>query len=458
MGIYLTLLLNKCVIFQNRSLYLMVAHTDGVSAIQGGENMRNYFGMYYPSTQLPDDWIKMAALYWDKIGRIEWPGGGWGKDSDVVRQLRDETGFVVDLAPSNDELLFVSNLIITMLNTNHEEIIKHYSISSLIKIYGSGLFPKLNLISQKLLAQDLFVSILNADLGQLVNFLNPASGHVVLQEDGILEFHVNALDQIASQALNVHQGTYFFYMKTLAEQMATARQLHLITDNTFNHVAASGYTLERVAQAMLLSDDMQPHLVTSQEASNDEIELQMATIALQAVLPQDIRNISVKQIIKLRNQHRDEMAVFQEYLHNFATDLVTLEDIQDPKALMAHLELEYEKRLKPQLDDLKKLLKSIGIDAIEGLLNIRVELPPIFLTGADYLAQAHALPSVNPIIAGAGTLALSAFPVIRKRQKDTKQALRSSPAAYLLHIQEGLEPTTATTWITRQARQILYRV
>ena len=37
-----------------------------------------------------------------------------------------------------------------------------------------------------------------------------------------------------------------------------------------------------------------------------KIELQMATIALQSVLPQDITNISVKQIVKLRKQHRDK--------------------------------------------------------------------------------------------------------------------------------------------------------
>ena len=90
-------------------------------------------------------------------------------------------------------------------------------------------------------------------------------------------------------------------------------------------------------------------------------------------------------------------------------------------------------------------------------MSIPVKLPPIFLTTADYLAQAHALPSVNPIIVGAGAIALSTFPVIRKKQKDMKQTLRSSPAAYLLHVQEGLEPANATTWITHQARHILFR-
>jgi hypothetical protein len=420
------------------------------------ENMHKYFGMYYPNTMLLDDWVKLAALYWDKLGRIEWPVGGWGSDSDVVRQLMGEIGFIVNLSPSSEDLSIVSNLLINMLSENQEEIIKHYSMSSLIRIYGSGLLPKLNLISQDFVTPDLFSSILNSDLGQMVNFINPESGQVVLQDDGVLEFEVNTLNKKDYRALNVHQGMFFFYMKTLAEQMATARQLHLVTDNVFDHVAVSGYTLERIAQAMLLSDDMQPHLVAS-EATNDEIELQMATIALQSVLPQDIINISVKQIIKLRNQHRDEMTAFQEYINGFAADLATLQDIQDPKALKAHLEIEYEKRLKPQLDDLKKLLRSVGIDTVEGLMNIRVELPPFVLTAADYLAQAHTLPSVNPIVVGAGAIALSTFPVIRKKQKEIKQTLQSSPAAYLLYVQEGLEPAKATTWITRQARQILFR-
>jgi len=420
------------------------------------ENMQKYFGMYYPNTILPDDWVKLAALYWDKLGRIEWPRDGRGNDSDVVRQLRDEIGFIVNLTPSSEDLSIVSNLLINILSNNHEEIIKHYSISSLIRIYGTGLLPQLNLIAQEFVTADLFSSILNSDLGQMINFLNPESGQVVLQEDGVLEFEVNTLDKIDNRALNVHQGMFFFYMKMLAEQMATARQLHLVTDKVFDHVAVSGYTLERIAQAMLLSDDMQPHLIVS-EATNDEIELQMATIALQAVLPKDITNISVKQIIKLRNQHRDEMTAFQEFIHSFVAELATLQDIPDQKALKAHLELEYEKRLKPQLDDLKKLLKSIGIDAVEGLMNIPVKLPPIFLTTADYLAQAYALPSVNPIIVGAGAIALSTFPVIRKKQKEIKQTLRLSPVAYLLHVQEGLEPAKATTWVSRQARQILFR-
>ena len=198
--------------------------------------MQKYFGMYYPNTILPDDWVKLAALYWDKIGRIEWPIGGWGSDSDVVRQLRDEIGFIVNLAPSSEDLAIVSNLLTNMLSKNHEEIIKHYSISSLIKIYGTGLFPKFNLIAQDFVTFDLFSSILNSDLGQLVNILNPKSGQVVLQEDiGILEFRdLNTLDKIDYRALNVHQGMYFFYMKMLAEQMATARHLHLITDNVFS--------------------------------------------------------------------------------------------------------------------------------------------------------------------------------------------------------------------------------
>ncbi len=46
--------------------------------------------------------------------------------------------------------------------------------------------------------------------------------------------------------------------------------------------------------------------------------------------------------------------------------LEELQDIDDPRALETHLMIEYEKQLKPQLDNLKDMLKSSGIDTVMG--------------------------------------------------------------------------------------------
>jgi hypothetical protein len=56
--------------------------------------METYIGLYYPFIHFKDDaWIKLAALYWDKMGRIV-PRGYRTSDSDTVKQLANESGFI----------------------------------------------------------------------------------------------------------------------------------------------------------------------------------------------------------------------------------------------------------------------------------------------------------------------------------------------------------------------------
>jgi len=54
------------------------------------------------------------------------------------------------------------------------------------------------------------------------------------------------------------------------------------------------------------------------------------------------------------------------YIHDFVAGLEELQNINDPRALETHLMIEYEKQLKPQLDNLKDMLKSSGIDTVMG--------------------------------------------------------------------------------------------
>jgi hypothetical protein len=58
-------------------------------------------GLYYPFIQFRSDaWLKLAALYWDQVGRIVPPGYAV-RDSETVRRLQGELDFVADLPPSD---------------------------------------------------------------------------------------------------------------------------------------------------------------------------------------------------------------------------------------------------------------------------------------------------------------------------------------------------------------------
>ncbi|HLY30463.1 MAG TPA: hypothetical protein VKQ36_05515, partial [Ktedonobacterales bacterium] len=68
-----------------------------------------------------------------------------------------------------------------------------------------------------------------------------------------------------------------------------------VTDNAIDHLAVNGYSIERLIQALL-----QPSLPARPEGqllADYEIEIQMATIALQSIFPQNIATIPTKKII-----------------------------------------------------------------------------------------------------------------------------------------------------------------
>ncbi len=431
--------------------------------------MPGNIGFYYPQTVFQDDWIKLAALYWDKIARIKWKSSPLG-DSDTVRQLADEAEFIVNLTPSSEEVTFVSDSFLAAISKHSEILREHYS-----RVYRRVSLEKRleitfdlsTLIDGAFMTPQLGNFILDRGLGTLIGggggFRHPNGRHfrvdVVNNEVEINppEISFDDLEGGLFFALQLYPELYLVYMRSLAEKLAIDNRMHLVTDKIFDHVASSGCTTERILQVSFPSGHSQPHFINSRPTA-DELEFQMAALALRSVLPKDISGVSVKQIIKLRKSYHTEMMAFQECIYSFAADLKELQDIPDVRALRAHLEVEYERRLKPQLDDLQKCLGSIGIDTVMGALNIRVAIPPVLastlLAGTGTLLHFNPL---NPLVIGAGAIAFSLFPVIHKKQQEAGKIVRSSPAAYLLHIREALEPARAATQVVRHARQIFSR-
>src|SRR6266487_377948 len=442
-----------------------------------GEGMSNYIGLYYPTIGFKSDaWVKLAALYWDKLARIV-PIDQLVNDSKTVRQLADELNFIENFAPSEQDLRIVGEMFLTAMHRNLEELGNLYNIS--VSDYSTRPFEQVGYTIYQNIGGIVITSEELSQFENMKNKLNPKLSYILAEGKmfrPLSEAFVNAGlgDYIEGDGdfpsfIGLNPRLAIIYMEVLAAQLASNRQLYPVTDNVLDHVASSGYSVERLARVLLLDDlkssptskdkirlkQLAKSLIkTNILSSTDEIEVQIATIALQSVLPKDIDNVPTSRIIKLRKKHRDEMTAFQVYIHDFASKLLLLQDISDPKALKAHLQVEYEKGLKPQLEDLQKCLKSLGIDTVMGAMNVRVAIPAL-LAGAGSLF--HLLP-LSPLIIGAGAIAFSTFPVIQKKQQEAKQILKSSPAAYLLYTQEGLEPHNLVSEVSQQARQFLFRV
>ena len=77
--------------------------------------MTTEIGLYYPTIEFKNDaWVKLAVLYWDKLGRIV-PSGYRPNDSETVKRLAGELDFIKDFPPQLDEKRQLANMFISLL-------------------------------------------------------------------------------------------------------------------------------------------------------------------------------------------------------------------------------------------------------------------------------------------------------------------------------------------------------
>src|SRR5207248_8154002 len=92
--------------------------------------MSDFIGLYYPHIEFPDDaWVKLAAFYWDRLGRIV-PRSYNHQDSDTVQRLQGELGFVENFNPRDKDTSSVGILFIDMLREYGRKLIQNYSMLS----------------------------------------------------------------------------------------------------------------------------------------------------------------------------------------------------------------------------------------------------------------------------------------------------------------------------------------
>lgn len=397
--------------------------------------MSDHIGLYYPHFTFPNDaWVKLAALYWDKLGRIL-PPDYIPSDSDTVQRLQGELDFTKDFIPAGMDTQRVGAMFIDLLKNYRHELFSHYGTHSILP--GSLLSRNHSLFC---VYSDIKICVMLSRLLQSYGLAVDIPDH----QDRI---------KYGYTVIGMHPKLAYVYLEALADQIAGSWKMHPVTDSVRDHVVVGGYTLERLAQA-LLSEDLSSFLGRTDAPMENEIAHQMAAIALQSVLPKDIASVPVEKIIQVRQKHRAELTAFQEHIHEFITTLDSIQQIDDPRALQAHLEAAYDREIKPQVDDLRKYLKSLAIDTVTGILNIKVVLPPLLASAG---AALHLAP-VPPEVAGTVAIACSVFPVLQKKRSEIYGTIHKSPAAYLLYTEEGLTPANVVTKVRQTTRHLLLGV
>ena len=88
--------------------------------------MLSNIGLYYPFIEFQDDaWVKLTALYLDKLGRIALPEYTI-RDSDTVERLKGDLDFIKDFKPTDEETEHISDRFLDLLREHGQELKDHY--------------------------------------------------------------------------------------------------------------------------------------------------------------------------------------------------------------------------------------------------------------------------------------------------------------------------------------------
>ena len=91
--------------------------------------------------------------------------------------------------------------------------------------------------------------------------------------------------------------------------------------------------------------------------------------AIQSViLPDKLKEVPVKKLIHFHMRHRSELRAFREHIADLASELEQVAAIRNCEIAYTHLKNIYETKTKPQLDDPRHGLRSLGVESMLGAL------------------------------------------------------------------------------------------
>ena len=250
----------------------------------------------------------------------------------------------------------------------------------------------------------------------------------------------------------MHPRLVKVYMMSLAEAMASSLGAHPLTDESFDHVAVTGLTMDRLAAALFDLPGLSVP-ATVDDGLDREVEAAMVSLAFRNVVPTDPARIPAQKIIDFRKAYAEERGLFQAEIAKLTEGLAYLRDVDDPHEVEQYLQNEYDKTLAPRLDRLRNGLKSANIDTAESAIAVSVGLPAALAA----IFQAVGF-TPTPSAGAAASLTLAAWVIWRRRNKAVGNLLKPSPEAYLYRAEKLSTPKAMTDEIYASSRKFLPNV
>jgi uncharacterized protein DUF6236 len=242
------------------------------------------------------------------------------------------------------------------------------------------------------------------------------------------------------------------YMTALAEAMAPQIAARPLADQTAEHIAISGLTIERLSDFLLGTE--QPEVV--QVRKDNEIEQAMVTLAFRHVIPTKIEDIPVEQIIAFRSKYADERHQFQIEIAKIVKELDYMKLMTDQSMFQRDIESAYKTHVAPKVKRLETAMSRSGWDVVESAIGASWAVPAVATGVITTLA------SVGLVLPAAATgiaaVAFGGWSIYRKYQKSTEDTLKPSAEAYLYRAKMALSPQALVESVRADGRALMAHV
>lgn len=420
--------------------------------------------LYFPYVNLPGDaWVKAAALHWPQLGRMR-PFAYYGlRDSDAVRQLRDEEDFVVDVRPGGGPPAWVDRdavarvgawarderwmgiddqvdvLFYDFLDRYRDELIPRYGVEAL------GVTP--------LDSEHVYDELLPLD--PRLEKVHPGKVSYALAlrlaDDGLIarrSYYWRRADDdrvLHVGDLAMHRRLAGLYLAVLADVVARENEMTPVSDQPLMCAVTSGWTVESMA-AVLLGEDHEGSGDGGQGEVGDYAQV-FAVLALQTVLPRDLEAVPVGRIIEARRRLLPELMRYRAYLDSLAPDFVQISALPDPAVRAVKLRNHVESRIAQPLAAMERELGRLGLQPVRAVLTLQTLAPPAAL---GVLSGALHLPSA---VTSAGVAAGCVVGAVNGALDQRRRTLAGHPTGYLLGLQRELGPSETVARIRGALRR-----
>jgi hypothetical protein len=391
--------------------------------------------VYYPYIHFRDaSWLKVAALYWPRMVRIVHPDYPT-RNSTLVEVLQGELGFVVDHSPASAAQAMVDSFT-ELVNTLPAARLSAWRLPREL----AGRDPREMSLPQP-----------PEPLGAMEDDCVPELEHYGPREwagpdhlaEGIRSGALAGVhtSEVAPELATVlldsglavpARGTWYamhpqlawVYKCRLTEELARRNNLVATTDQLSAHAVVSGP----------LALGASTGAGTSERSG---IADTLGLLSIAAVVPGGLDHVPIEKIVEVRRRFGGQFDRWREYIDAVGADLAEqLGSIESPTVLNAYLSDAVTRYAKAPVEDLRRGLVDVGLDAADLTVNSKFDLPA-GLAATALLAQ--------PQLAVAGGVALGAMR-LRRATRAKARAVRTAPSAYLLSVQETFEPRT---WLSR---------